>query len=398
MASRASTSRPPSSRPTDLLDPGVPWSEETSTGSIRWKKWFPLLASWPALTTIYLLWLALLVGTSLASPKPSSIWNLLREITSPLTHLGAFALVAPLPWLIRRNRSAFLNFLQGLFLSLVICELTAILLVLLDAFFLRRDGLAHDLGKTISIYCSLVGPGMMIVGGLTAARARSDEEREVARKESLVARTRLLQSQVHPHVLFNALNGLAELIHKDPPAAERSVMHLADLMRRIMRASDRPTFPLSEERAVVEDFLALEALRLGSRLKVGWDWDFSLDHLELPPLLLQPLVENAIKHGISPSLAGGELVIRLQAEGRDVRMEVWNTGNPYQPERVGGIGIRNLASRLALTCGNGATFKLESRNGGTLASIHLPGALLRFAHERPANGGGRRRAPGPGAA
>lgn len=350
------------------------------------------------MTVIYVLWTSVLVGVSLSSRTALSPWVLVNELVSPFTHLAAFAFVAPLPWTLWRRRSAFFSFLQGLFLSLVICESTAFALVLIDTIFLKRGGISFDLGKTISIYLSLVGPGMMIVGGLTAARARSDEEREVARKESLVARTRLLQSQVHPHVLFNALNGLAELIHKDPPAAERSVMHLADLMRRIMRASDRPTFPLSEERAVVEDFLALEALRLGSRLKVGWDWDFSLDHLELPPLLLQPLVENAIKHGISPSLAGGELVIRLQAEGRDVRMEVWNTGNPYQPERVGGIGIRNLASRLALTCGNGATFKLESRNGGTLASIHLPGALLRFAHERPANGGGRRRAPGPGAA
>lgn len=228
----------------------------------------------------------------------------------------------------------------------------------------------------------------MIVGGLTAARTRSDQEREAARAEALVARTRLLQSQVHPHVLFNALNGLAELIHRDPPSAERSVMHLADLMRRIMRASERPAFPLAEERAVVKDYLALESMRLGSRLRVDWDWDYTLDHLELPPLLLQPLVENAIKHGIAPSVSGGELVIRLRAEGRNVLLEVWNSGMPYKPNRPGGIGIKNLVSRLHLSFGPGARFTLGPKDGGTLASILLPGALVRFAHGRAANGGG----------
>ena len=228
---------------------------------------------------------------------------------------------------------------------------------------------------------------MMIVGGLTAARSRSEKDREAAQAEAMVAKTRLLQSQVHPHVLFNALNGLAELIHRDPPRAERSVMHLADLMRRIMRASEYPTFPLSEERAVVTDFLALEALRLGSRLRVDWDWDFTLEHLELPPLLLQPLVENAIKHGVAPSVSGGDLVIRLRGEGRDVFLEVWNSGVPFRPDRPGGLGIRNLVSRLELTCGPGARFTLGPQGVGTLASIHLPGALLRFVHERPKNGG-----------
>lgn len=235
---------------------------------------------------------------------------------------------------------------------------------------------------------SIVGPAMMIVGGLTAARAKSEDDRKAARNEAMVAKTRLLQSQVHPHVLFNALNGLAELIHKDPRVAERSVQHLADLMRRIMRASEYPTFPLSEERAVVTDFLALEAMRLGPRLRVDWDWDFTLEHLELPPLLLQPLVENAIKHGISPSVAGGEILISLRSEGRDVYLEVWNTGMPFKPDRRGGIGIKNLVSRLALTFGTGARFSLGPQGNGTLASIYLPGALLRFVHERPKNSGG----------
>jgi hypothetical protein len=382
----ASGSRPPFSLSTDA--PPAPGRTTL----------FPLIKSWSALLAIYLLWTFLVTGSNWYFSRTLRPWIFLNGLVSPLTHIASFALVAPLPWILWRRSSPFLGFLQGLGLSLVICESTSALLLLLDALFLWKGGVEFSLSRSLTTYLSLVGPAMIIVGGLTAARARSEEEREQARHEATVARTRLLQSQVHPHVLFNALNGLAELIHKDPPAAERSVMHLADLMRRIMRASDAPAFPLAEERAVVADYLALESLRLGSRLRVAWAWDASLDGLELPPLLLQPLVENAIKHGISPSVEGGDLVIHLRAEGTDVDLGVWNTGMPFRADRPGGIGIRNLVSRLDLACGSKAKFTLGPHEGGTLASIHLTGTLLKSIHDTSPDLGGRRRTARPGAA
>jgi LytS/YehU family sensor histidine kinase len=139
---------------------------------------------------------------------------------------------------------------------------------------------------------------------------------------------------------------------------------------------------------VVADFLALEAMRLGSRLRVTWDWDPALDSLELPPLLVQPLVENAIKHGISPSLTGGDLLIRLRAEAQDLCLEVWNTGAPLRPGPTQGLGIRNLAARLHLSCGPAATLNLGPHQEGTLASIRLPGALVKFSHETSTHAGG----------
>ena len=225
----------------------------------------------------------------------------------------------------------------------------------------------------MAAYLVIIGPAMLAAGGLIAAKANAEEEKEAVQKEAMIAKTRLLQSQLHPHVLFNALNGLAELIHKDPPAAERSVMHLADLLRRILRASEAATFALEEERALLEDYLVLEGLRLGSRLRLRWDWDAALDQVQVPPLLLQPLVENAIKHGISPNRAGGDLVVRSRRTGRDLTLEVWNSGSPYLPKGKAGIGLSNLQARIGIRYGTSGHFTIGPSDHGTLASIRVKG-------------------------
>jgi LytS/YehU family sensor histidine kinase len=234
---------------------------------------------------------------------------------------------------------------------------------------------------------------MMVVGGLVAARARSEELREVSVAEAQVAKNRLLQSQIHPHVLFNALNGLAELVYKNPKAAERAIQHLSDLLRRIMRASEYMRLPLGEERKIISDYLALEAIRLESRLRVVWEWDEALDSIEVPPLLLQPLVENAIKHGIAPSIPGGDLIIRAQARQGTILLEVWNSGAPFHDNDGGrGLGVRNLRSRLALHFGAGASFSIGPSDHGTLACIRLEAIQVECVHETFERSGGRRRA------
>ena len=257
---------------------------------------------------------------------------------------------------------------------------------------------AFSLGKIVRLYTSLVGPGMMLVGGLVAARAHSEELREAFEAEAQVAKNRLLQSQIHPHVLFNALNGLAELVYKNPKAAERAIRHLSDLLRRIMRASEFMRLPLGEERKIISDFLALEAIRLDSRLRVIWDWDEDLDSIEVPPLLLQPLVENAIKHGIAPSIPGGDLILRARAQDGAIFLEVWNSGAPFHDSEAGtGLGVRNLRSRLSLHFGTGASFSVGPSGQGTLACIRLEAIQVEYAHETSERLGGRRRALGKGA-
>jgi LytS/YehU family sensor histidine kinase len=242
----------------------------------------------------------------------------------------------------------------------------------------------------MALYVSFAGPTMMLVGGLVAARAHSEELREASEAEAMVAKNRLLQSQIHPHVLFNALNGLAELVYKNPKAAERAIRHLADLLRRIMRASEFMRLPLGEERKIIADFLALEAIRLDHRLRVTWEWDESLDTIEVPPLLLQPLVENAIKHGIAPSIPGGDLILRARAQEGTILLEVWNSGEPFRDSQAGsGIGVKNLRSRLSLHFGGGASLSIGPAGQGTLACIRLEAIQVEYDHETSQRPGGR---------
>ncbi len=343
---------------------------------------FPLTKNWRVVVTCYSLWVLLVLYGHITHHRLGSGWTLASTFLSPLIHVGAFAFFAPLPWLLPRNLRSPWRFVVGFALSLIGCEVVAALLPVIDAWILAHGSLKFNMGRLVDLYTSLVGPAMMIVGGLVAAQARSEERREASEVEALFAKNRLLQSQIHPHVLFNALNGLAELIHKNSNDAEIAVRHLSDLLRRIMQASEHTRLPLREEKQIITDFLALEAIRLGKRLRITWEWDDTLDQVEIPPLLLQPLVENAIKHGISPSIPGGEVHIRARALGGKLFLEVWNTGLPYEEKkRPGGLGMRNLSSRLSLHFGSRAELSIGPSELGTLASIRLEVTRVECSNE-----------------
>ncbi len=355
-----------------------------------WAVWFPLARNWRVLAVTYALWVVLILHEHWTNQRLGSAWIWASALSSPLTHIGAFAFLAPLPWILPRRLKKPWRFIVGFVGSVLFCELVAAFLPLLDAWILAHGSTTFSLGRILRLYTSLVGPAMMVTGGLVAARARSEALLEASVAEAQVAKNRLLQSQIHPHVLFNALNGLAELVHKSPKAAESAIRHLSDLLRRIMRASEFMRLPLGEERKIIADFLALEAIRLGDRLRVVWEWDERLDMLEVPPLLLQPLVENAIKHGISPSIAGGELILRARAEDGLIFLEVWNSGEPMHAGEGGsGIGVKNLRSRLSLHFGPGASFSIGPSGQGTLASIRLESIQVECLHEAPQRPGGR---------
>jgi LytS/YehU family sensor histidine kinase len=165
---------------------------------------------------------------------------------------------------------------------------------------------------------------------------------------------------------------LAELVRQDPVAAEQAILDLAELYRALLRHGDRPKAPLGEERALVQRFLAVEGLRLGDRLRVRWDWDEALDGVEAPPFLLQPLVENALKHGIAPHPEGGDLAISLRREGQGLHLRVENTGRGLGLVPGDGVGLRNLEARLRLACGPTAAFRLRTEGTRTVASVDLP--------------------------
>lgn len=198
--------------------------------------------------------------------------------------------------------------------------------------------------------------------------AMEAQERETAEllKRS---RSKALQSQLEPHVLFNALNGLSELVREDPLAAEETIVRLADLYRMLMVHGGEERVCLGQERTLVEAYLSMEQMRLGERLTVRWEWPVWADRIELPPLFLQPLVENAVKHGISPSDRGGELWITCEREEELLRLRVRNTGVPLVPGAPLGVGLGNLKARLELWGERGAAFRLQEREGWTEASL-----------------------------
>ena len=195
----------------------------------------------------------------------------------------------------------------------------------------------------------LVNLAFAIVFGWVFAEKEATEARERLTAGLLrQSRRQALQSQLEPHVLYNALNSLSELVHEDPAAAEEMVARLADLYRMLTRHGDADLVPLMKERVLVEAYLAMEEMRLGHRLRVDWDWPPWADGLVLPPLLLQPLVENAVKHGISPCEAGGALRITCSRDESTCVLAVANTGRPMPATARDGVGLTNLRARLEL--------------------------------------------------
>jgi LytS/YehU family sensor histidine kinase len=192
------------------------------------------------------------------------------------------------------------------------------------------------------------------------------------------AEAQALRAQLDPHVLYNALGALSELARENPAATEEALLDFSDLYRRLTVLRERPFIHLEEERELLERYLAIEALRLGPRLQVEWAWPEALGTLDVPPLLILPLVENAIKHGLAPERTGGRL--RLEADrtaGGGLRVRVLNTGRALNAEPdTPGTGLRNLRARLALLGSGRSSFDLRTEEGWTVAELGLaPDAL-----------------------
>ena len=216
----------------------------------------------------------------------------------------------------------------------------------------------------------LVNLAFGIAFGWVFAEKEATEARERLTADLLrQSRSRALQNQLEPHVLYNALNSLSELVYEDPLAAEEALARLADLYRMLTVHGKADLILLGQERELVEAYLAMEQMRLGDRLAVTWAWPAFADQLTAPPLFLQPLVENAIKHGISPSDKGGALVISCTQKGSRVTLRVENSGSPLREGAPRGVGLGNLEARLSLWEAGAGTFSLSSVPGWTVARV-----------------------------
>jgi signal transduction histidine kinase len=191
---------------------------------------------------------------------------------------------------------------------------------------------------------------------------RSEIERFQLMSSVKEAELRALKSQVNPHFIFNSLNSLRALIDEDPARARTAVTQLANLLRYSLKSGQLETVPFEEELGIVNDYLALEQVRHEERLRLRLDITPEALRLPIPPMLLQTLVENAVKYGISPRAEGGEIAITARNVGGELRIQVSNPGeiSDKGPSSSTGLGLRNAAERLRLIFGERATLMLRA--------------------------------------
>jgi sensor histidine kinase YesM len=211
-------------------------------------------------------------------------------------------------------------------------------------------------------------------GRIAATEAQAQAARRAAAENQLM----LLQSQLAPHMLFNTLANLRVLIGLDAAQAQAMLDHLINFLRATLNASRSTAHPLSAEFDRVADYLALMQVRMGHRLQVQLDLPDALRSLPVPPLLLQPLVENAILHGLEPKVEGGRIALSASVQGQWLSLSVRDTGVGLgqSPGSGGtGFGTHQVRERLATVFGGKAQFQIGAAadaEGGTLAVILMP--------------------------
>lgn len=189
------------------------------------------------------------------------------------------------------------------------------------------------------------------------------------------AELKALENQVNPHFLFNCLNTIRGAIAENPGQAQDMVTRLANILRYNLRHEPQPTAPLAEEIEIVADYLALESARFEDRLRVEFAIDPAASAIPVPTMLLQTLVENALKHGLSHLPQGGDVAIRAAFERDMLELRVENSGRiAIPPENGTRIGLANARERLRLLYGDRATLQIEDRDDRVIATVRLPQA------------------------
>ena len=226
----------------------------------------------------------------------------------------------------------------------------------------------------------LIYAGVLATGvALDAARRRRDAELSRAQLETQLAHAQLsaLRAQLQPHFLFNTLNAAVALARAgDTDATARVLILLGELLRQLLRSDAPQEIPLREELALLETYLEIQRVRFGDRLHVRWDIDDDLRDAFVPQLVLQPLVENALQHGISQRTRAGRLDITAARHGDQLRLTVSDDGPGLAPAfslaEAAGVGLRNTRERLRRLYGDRGDLDLTAAAGRTTASIDLP--------------------------
>jgi sensor histidine kinase YesM len=234
------------------------------------------------------------------------------------------------------------------------------------------DALVTHAKLNLPIYWVIVS----IVHALTYYRRSQEREHKALELEARLADAKLhaLRMQLHPHFLFNTLNAISTLVHKDARAADEMIANLSELLRATLDAEGQE-ITLREEIALLDRYLEIQQTRFGDRLRIEKDIDGAALGGLVPTLILQPLVENAIRHGIEPESGPGQISVRAERKENQLFLRVHNNGGdePRHPKRPSGIGLANTQARLTELYGDAARFRLNSKSGeGFAVEIEIP--------------------------
>ena len=247
---------------------------------------------------------------------------------------------------------------QGLVIVIVVAVTASLLM------YARSLGLLETRG---------IDKAMVLAGVLAAAVLAYFAARARGVSPALAeARLAALNARIRPHFLFNSLNAVLSLVRAQPQRAEMALEALADLFRAALRDPGEQV-PLSEEIALARQYLDLEKLRLGERLAVDWQIDTVPGEIPIPPLLLQPLLENAVYHGIEPQVAGGVIHIRICREGKELVIEIRNPDAPSSSHPEGHhMALANIRERLSLYYDLEARLECRRQAGDYEVKVVLP--------------------------
>lgn len=239
----------------------------------------------------------------------------------------------------------------------------------IDARFLARAPIIYAAGSVLYLLSIAYHYASTAIEASREAETRAMTVSIQAREAELKA----LKSQINPHFLFNSLNSISALTSIDPTRARDMCVLLGDFLRMTLGLGEKTAIRFSEELDLLEKYLAIERVRFGARLKMKTEIQDEVRNCLLPPLLLQPLLENSVKHGISTLIDGGE--VRVSAQRHNGRLDIcvensWDPDAP--PARKGGLGLRNVQQRLAARYGKEASFEINAEGDVFQVTMSLP--------------------------
>jgi len=347
----------------------------------------PLLVSGAALALYVAGWVplaALLVYVLEASGNLG--WTASIAIAVPACTVYAFICLTP--WYVVRmmplRETRVSRILLSTFAAGIVSSIILVAVARASAVALSRVGAFEAVDQRFRPHTPLVfGMGVLLYllsAGMHYVLGSAEESREALDREMqalVVARDaelKALKAQINPHFLFNSLNSISALTAIDAAAARDMCIRLSDFLRISLRMGERESVPLSEELALAKSYLGVEQVRFGARLQVEQDIEAGCQGCLLPPLLLQPLVENAVKHGIASMVEGGAIRIAARMNGSDLRITI---ENPFDPAGASaaknGLGLEIVKRRLAARYGDRASLAVTSGEDEYRVEVLVPG-------------------------